>query len=76
MYICKSTSLLTGGSSTYKTSAGDWTGIGRFVKRFLMFLAAGHDRAPLESYDIFYTKIVQCPSDVCKLCPADAILSQ
>ena len=35
MYFCKNTSLLIGGSSTHKTSAGARTGIGRFVKRFL-----------------------------------------
>ena len=29
MLFCKNTSLLTGGSSTHKTSAGTWTGIVR-----------------------------------------------
>ena len=35
MFFCKNTSLLTGGNSTHKTSAGARTGIGRFVKRVL-----------------------------------------
>ena len=35
MFFCKNTSLLTGGSSTHKTSAGARTGIGGFVKRYL-----------------------------------------
>ena len=35
MVFCKNTALLTGGSSTHKTSAGARTDIGRFVKRFL-----------------------------------------
>ena len=36
MFFCKNTSLLTGGNLTHKTSAGARTGIGRFVKRFLI----------------------------------------
>jgi len=82
MYICKNTSLLTGGSSTHKTSAGTRTGIVQFVKRFFNVLSAcqtsydvwlGTVRCPVghrwnRTY-IFYTKIVRCLSDVCKRRP-------
>ena len=54
----------------------DSLNIGRcpVLRDFLMFLALVRHRtlsgrAPLESYDIFYTKIVRCPSDVCKRRP-------
>jgi len=61
MYLCKNKSLLTGGSSTHKTSAGARTSIGRFVKRFFNVLGACQTTydvwpgtVPLESYDIFF----------------------
>ena len=55
MYICKNTSLLTGGSSTHKTSAGARTGVGRFVKRFFNTISACQT-----SYDV-RPGTVRCP---------------
>jgi len=97
MYICKNTSLLTGGSLTHKTSAGPRTGIIRFpdghrpvpgrasadmLRDYFNVLGAcqtsydvrpGTVRCPVghrwNGTIIFYTKIVRCPSDVCKRRP-------
>ena len=60
-YFCKYTSLLTGCSSTHKTSAGARTGVGRFVKRFTKVPGAFQT-----SNDAIETKIVRCTSDVYK----------
>jgi len=109
MYICNNESLLTGGSSTHKTSAGARTGIVRcpnghrpvpgrasanLLRDFFKFQALVRHctmpgRSPYGARTgtvgivryISQTKIVQCPSDVCKRrpgavrCPADVIFS-
>jgi len=60
MFFCKNTSLLTGGSSTRKTTAGARTGIGRFVKRLLKVSGACQT-----SYDINFE---QKPSGARPMC--------
>ena len=56
----KYTSLLTGGSSTHKTSAGARRGIGWFVKRFSKVPCSFHTsydaRPPLKSNDLNFQK--------------------
>ena len=61
MFFCKNTSLLTGCSSTNKTSACARMVIGQFVKRFFNVLCACQTSyyvrlGTLESYDNFLNK--------------------
>ena len=76
MFLCKYTSFLTGGSSTHKTSAGTRKCSVRcpasadLLIYFGKFLALfRHRTMPYRAPFEFYTKIVRCPSDVCKRRP-------